>query len=400
MASFGRPPSGTGIIGTVAPQHMFGFETTVMLPLQSGAAVLEARPAYPADLAEALTVATRRNIGTLWLMTTPLQLRAFYRELPALRGLHRIITATMPLARDLAQDVERDWGVRLEEIFGCTEGGILATRRPAETLVWTPAAGLEFSADADGSARVQGGHLPRSLSLSDRIRMVESPADGTSGAFELVGRDEDVVKIAGKRASLSGLADQALAIAGVRDAVFFVPGPGSVRLAAILVAPERSLADLRAELARRIDAAFLPRPLVLAESIARDPNGKLPRAALEKMLGAATTSRAQAPAPEDAVLERAWCIPADHPALPGHFPGRPIVPGVMLLDAVEAMLADHGYRLRECMQVKFIAPVAPVSPLTLRLEISGGQRVRFLIRSAGQTAVTGILRCSRVEANA
>jgi hypothetical protein len=191
-----------------------------------------------------------------------------------------------------------------------------------------------------------------------------------------------------------------LAIAGVRDAVFFVPGPGSVRLAAILVAPERLLADLRAELARRIDAAFLPRPLVLAESIARDPNGKLPRAALEKMLGAATTSRAQAPAPEDAVLERAWCIPVDHPALPGHFPGRPIVPGVMLLDAVEAMLADHGYRLRECMQVKFIAPVAPVSPLTLRLEISGGQRVRFLIRSAGQTAVTGILRCSRVEANA
>jgi hypothetical protein len=52
------------------------------------------------------------------------------------------------------------------------------------------------------------------------------------------------------------------------------------------------------------------------------------------------------------------------------------------------------------MQVKFIAPVAPVSPLTLRLEISGGQRVRFLIRSAGETAVTGVLRCSRVEANA
>jgi hypothetical protein len=399
MASFGRPPSGTGIIGTVAPQHMFGFETTVMLPLQSGAAVLETRPAYPADLAEALTVAARRNIGTLWLMTTPLQLRAFHRGLPALRGLNRIITATMPLARDLAQGVERDWEVRLEEIFGCTEGGILATRRPAETPMWTPAAGLEFSVDADGSARVQGAHLPRPLSLSDRIRMVESPAGATSGAFELVGRDEDVVKIAGKRASLSGLADQALAIAGVRDAVFFVPGPGSVRLAAILAAPERSLDDLRAELARRIDAAFLPRPLVLVETMARDSNGKLPRAALEKMLGAATTSRAQAPAPEDVVLERAWCVPADHPALPGHFPGWPVVPGVMLLDAVEAMLADHGYRLRECMQVKFIAPVAPVSPLTLRLEISGGQHVRFLIRSAGQTAVTGVLRCSRVEAS-
>lgn len=400
VASFGRPPSGTGIIGTVAPQHMFGFETTVMLPLQSGTAVLEARPAYPADLAEALAVAVRRNIGTLWLMTTPLQLRVFYRGLPVLRGLHRIITATMPLARELAQGVERDWAVRVEEIFGCTEGGILATRRPAETPVWTPAAGLEFSVDADGSARVQGGHLPRSLSLSDRIRMVEATAGRASGAFELVGRDEDVVKIAGKRASLSGLADQALAIDGVRDAVFFVPWPGSVRLAAVLVAPERSVADLRAELARRIDAAFLPRPLLLAETLARDPNGKLPRPALERMLGAAMTSRAQALAPEDAVLERAWCVPADHPALPGHFPGRPIVPGVVLLDAVAAMLSDHGYRLCECMQVKFIAPVSPVSPLTLRLEISADQRVRFLIRSAGQTAVTGVLRCSRVEANA
>ena len=248
--------------------------------------MLEARPAYPADLAEALTVATGRNIGTLWLMTTPLQLRAFHRGLPALRGLRRIITATMPLARELAQAVERDWGARLDEIFGCTEGGILATRRPAETPVWTPAAGLEFSVDADGGARVQGGHLPRSLALSDRIRMVDSPAGGPTGTFELVGRDEDVVKIAGKRASLGGLAEQALAIAGVRDAIFFVPGSGSVRLAAILVAPGRSLADLRAELARRIDAAFLPRPLVIVETLARDPNGKLPAATLEKMLGA------------------------------------------------------------------------------------------------------------------
>jgi acyl-coenzyme A synthetase/AMP-(fatty) acid ligase len=359
--------------------------------------VLETRPAYPADLADALTVAAGRNIVALWLMTTPLQLRAFHRGLPALRGLHRIITATMPLARELAQAVERDWGARLDEIFGCTEGGILATRRPAETPVWMPAAGLEFSVDADGGARVQGGHLPRSLVLSDRIRMVESPAGVPSGTFELVGRDEDVIKIAGKRASLSGLADQALAIAGVRDAVFFVPGSGSVRVAAILVAPGRSLADLRAELARRIDAAFLPRPLVLAETLGRDPNGKLLASTLEKMLGAATASRAHTS--EDAVLERAWCVPADHPALPGHFPGRPIVPGVMLLDAVEATLADHGYRLRECVQVKFIAPVAPEAPLNLRLEISEGRHVRFVIHAAGRTAVTGVLRCSRAEAN-
>jgi hypothetical protein len=49
--------------------------------------------------------------------------------------------------------------------------------------------------------------------------------------------------------------------------------------------------------------------------------------------------------------------------------------------------------------VKFIAPVAPVSPLTLRLR-SPVASACALIRSAGLTAVTGVLRCSRVEANA
>jgi hypothetical protein len=77
MASFGRPPSGTGIIGTVAPQHMFGFETTVMLPLQSGTPELDIRPAYPAELVETLAAAAELGIGGVWLMTTPLQLRAF-----------------------------------------------------------------------------------------------------------------------------------------------------------------------------------------------------------------------------------------------------------------------------------------------------------------------------------
>ena len=56
-----------------------------------------------------------------------------------------------------------------------------------------------------------------------------------------------------------------------------------------------------------------------------------------------------------------FTIPADHPALPGHFPGQPIVPGVVLLDRViEAIEAGHGplppLRLP---QVKFLQPLLP-----------------------------------------
>ncbi len=56
----------------------------------------------------------------------------------------------------------------------------------------------------------------------------------------------------------------------------------------------------------------------------------------------------------------AACIPADHPALPGHFPGRPIVPGVLLLDhVVAAVLADApGCVLAGFPAAKFLRPLA------------------------------------------
>jgi acyl-coenzyme A synthetase/AMP-(fatty) acid ligase len=395
VRSFGSPPRGAAVVGTVAPQHMFGFETTVMLPLQSGTPVLEVRPAYPADLAQVLAFAAERDIGTLWLMTTPLQLRAFHRGLASVRGLRQIITATMALERELARAVERDWDTRVDEIFGCTEGGILATRRPAETSEWTPAAGLEFSLAADGSARVEGGHLPRPLMLSDRIALRESPEAGSNKRFELLGRDQDIVKIAGKRASLAGLNAQAIGIPGVSDAAFFLPEPTVSRLAAILVAPGHSPANIRAELAQRIDPAFLPRPLLVVGALARDPNGKIPLNALLDILRAAEQPRTPTPADRTIVLEHQWSVAADHPALAGHFPGRPIIPGVVLLQAVESVLAVHGLRIRTCVQIKFHATVAPASPLSLRAEITAGPKARFVISAAGQTAVSGVLLCSR-----
>lgn len=54
-------------------------------------------------------------------------------------------------------------------------------------------------------------------------------------------------------------------------------------------------------------------------------------------------------------------IPATHPSLPGHFPGRPIVPGVLLLAHVAAALnAAYGpLVVRGARQVKFLAPLFP-----------------------------------------
>lgn len=76
-------------------------------------------------------------------------------------------------------------------------------------------------------------------------------------------------------------------------------------------------------------------------------------------------------------------VPLDHPSLPGHFPGQPVVPGVVILDQVEAharALLGAGMRLRRIPQVKFLAPLLPGETASIELDPAAGQgRVRFRI---------------------
>lgn len=84
-------------------------------------------------------------------------------------------------------------------------------------------------------------------------------------------------------------------------------------------------------------------------------------------------------------------IAAQHPALPGHFPGDPIVPGVILLDHVAAAIGRAwGLRVAALLQVKFIRPLRPRDEVRLELERETG-RVRFRIDSGGETIARGVL---------
>lgn len=84
-------------------------------------------------------------------------------------------------------------------------------------------------------------------------------------------------------------------------------------------------------------------------------------------------------------------IQADHPSLPGHFPAQPIVPGVVLLEAVaDALRAWRGQRLAQVIEVKFVAPLLPEQVAELCLKESG-ERIRFEIRRDGESLARGIV---------
>jgi len=81
-------------------------------------------------------------------------------------------------------------------------------------------------------------------------------------------------------------------------------------------------------------------------------------------------------------------IPSTHPSLPGHFPGNPIVPGVVLLDRVAAALENRGARLARIGVVKFLTPLKPEEDATLAIA-RNGMRVSFRIDREGAPILRG-----------
>jgi acyl-coenzyme A synthetase/AMP-(fatty) acid ligase len=265
---------GVTLIATVPPQHMYGFESTVLLALLGGASFDAERPFYPADIARALERAPRPRM----LVTTPFHLKLLLDSGLDLPAIDLTLSATAPLSPQLAVRAEAVLAAPLMEIYGCTEAGQVASRRPTIGVEWQTYDGIELSGDGTETV-VQGGHVPEPTTLADVIEVLDA------GRFRLLGRSNDLINIAGKRSSLAHLNYHLNMIPGVLDGAFWLPpddaAGGIVRLVAFVVAPALDAPALHdavlAGLRERVDAAFLPRRIVRVDALPREPStGKLP----------------------------------------------------------------------------------------------------------------------------
>jgi acyl-coenzyme A synthetase/AMP-(fatty) acid ligase len=255
------------IVATVPPQHMYGLETSVLLPLLAGFGIHGGRPLLPADIAAAIEDVPAPRI----LVSTPIHLRSIVDSGISFSDIAVVVSATAPLQQELAQRVESVLGAVLVEMFGSTETCVIATRRTAHEARWRAYPGISLE-PVEGGTNVRAPWLTCDQLLHD---IIEVHADQS---FGIVGRHGDLVEVAGKRASLSDLTRRLMSLPGVQDAIVFQP-PGESgavrRCAALVVAPGHSARELLRSFRPEVDAAFLPRPLVVVPELPRNQMGKL-----------------------------------------------------------------------------------------------------------------------------
>ena len=259
------------LVCSVPAQHMFGLECSVMLSLVHGTPVLDRRPLLPADVVAAFDDVRRGA----WI-ATPMHLRSLVRAGAALRGCAFAVVSTMPLGHALALQSEHLLAAPVLEIYGSTETGALAMRRTARETRWSPLGGVSL-APVEGVTLGRGAHFASPVQLLDEI-VVEA-----SGAFTLLGRQADLVKIAGRRASLAGLNLLLQDLPGLGDGVFYLPPTGdpTERLCLIYSGPPLERTAARRWLRARLDPVFLPRDFIRLDRLPRSETGKLPLHSLD-----------------------------------------------------------------------------------------------------------------------
>ena len=265
------------ILATVPPQHMYGLEVSIVLPLVTASCVHAGRPFFPEDIRRAISALPEPRT----MFTTPTHLRACVDSGLQWPPMSRIVSATAPLSAELAKRTEKIFSCQVMEIYGCSEAGSMATRRTVDGDLWRFYDGMT-SYEENGVVYVKASHLPDPIALNDFIE-VQSDL-----RFKLLGRHADLINIAGNRASLSDLTAKLNAIDGVRDGVFIMPdsqvGDYVSRVVALVVAPNLDRKEILSMLAEHVSPVFLPRPLYQVDSLPRNAMGKLSREALSRLL--------------------------------------------------------------------------------------------------------------------
>ena len=341
---FGR--NGEAVIGSVSPQHLYGFTFRFALALTMGWTMERAQAVYP----ENLLAATAAHRQAVWIASPAVLNRLGEgRDPRVLQKVAGIVSAGGALPEATANALA-GCAVRPFEIYGSTETGVIASRRHQQT--WQPFDGVSFGQDAEGALWADS---PWSGGRFQTADLVERAPDG---GFLLLGRKDRIIKFEDKRVSLTQIEHSLLQHEWIADAHCALH-PQQRRIAVWAALNAAGIAALR-EHGRAAVADTLKRHLAAAQ---------------------------------DNVF--AGRVPLDLTYFGGHFASFPLVPGVVELQWARDLAARYPWGRQSVARVenlKYQQFIRPHDEVSVALQYDAGKnKLTFKITGNGKPCAAGRL---------
>ncbi len=375
-AQWGALAGDATVLASVPHHHIYGLLFRVFWPLAACRAFDRSTCVDPQQLQ-----ARMAQCGPTVVVSTPAQLSR-WPDLPGFDAFdpapRAFFSSGGPLAFDTARRFAAVLGHAPREIYGSTETGGIAWRMQAGSDAWCPMPGIEVRRADDGALELRSPHLDH----DGWHRTDDAVAFDTRGGFNLLGRLDRVVKLDGKRVALAELEARLRLHPFVTEAATTVlDGASRKRIGALAVLSAEGNAALRREgrvqlvktlrrhLAGYFDMTVLPRHWRFRKALPFDARGKLQAAAIARTFEAHEDGfEILAEAGDDNERFYELHVPPTLVHFAGHFPGLPILPGVVQIDWVVRLASEYVPGVRTLVSIdrlKFMAPVPPGAVLKL-----------------------------------
>lgn len=392
-SQWGRQLEGATISASVSHHHIYGLLFRLLWPLCARRPLLARERDYWEELAD-----DARTHQPLAIVSSPAHLsRIPPLDWPA--HLAAVFCSGAPLMTADALVAKDRLGCAITEVYGSTETGGIAWREQDKSSDWACLPGVEVALEVEESRlQVRSPHLPN----GDWYTSADRASLDVSGRFSLCGRIDRIAKVGGKRISLSAIERILEQQPGVIQArLVLLPERGD-RLGAVVVLDNEGnklLVDqgknainqqLKAALETGVDRVAIPRYWRYLGELPRNRQGKTTQAELAQLFSVDELPRLPeliAREQQGDKLVLSLFIPANLYYFDGHFPGRPVLPGVVqthwAVHYAREQWGDLGV-FTDLEAVKFQQVVTANQTLVLSLEFSPDKgKLYFSYTSAG-----------------
>jgi acyl-coenzyme A synthetase/AMP-(fatty) acid ligase len=379
---FGSNIGAGRIYSTVSHSHVYGMLFRLLWPIVTRRPFASYDFEYPENL---LGGASGGNA----LITSPALLKRIgHLAQPAAHPWAMVFSSGGLLPEAAAKDAMRLLGCCPVEVLGSTETSGVAWRRQQERGAaerWRALPKVRIRQDDEGFLEIESPFVGLAgwHRMGDRVRLE------TSDSFELLGRGDHIVKIEEKRVSLAEIERKATQHAWVNDAAAVALGDDArqqiglvVQLTAagnlqLMEQGRRHVSEtIRRALRGSLEAVAVPRKFRFVDAIPVNPQGKrLPEVMRDLFERPAPVIEprivGQSVVPPRGVFK--LVVPPDLFYLEGHFPGRPVLPGVVQLHwaiGLARRYLDPGPAFKGIEGLKFHRIIEPDVPVTLTLELA------------------------------